>query len=181
MAEPGQALVSGQLRDVLTDNLDAVIEDRGLAGGTGKQAGLRAYRLAPPIEQTGASEISAGPVQPSIAVIPFESRDSDEKHSLIGCLLADELLTKLSTTKEFAVISRLSSRTFRGRSASQDEIRTRLGAHYIVSGAYHVHGNTLELQAEFTSAGSAGVLRSEERRVGKESGVEWVTLGGLES
>src|SRR5690606_1596300 len=55
MAEPGQALVSGQLRDVLTDNLDAVIEDRGLAGGTGKQAGLRAYRLAPPIEQIGAS------------------------------------------------------------------------------------------------------------------------------
>ncbi len=158
IAEPGQALVSGQLRDVLTDNLDAVIEDRGLAGGSGKQAGLRAYRLAPPIEQIGASEISAGPVQPSIAVIPFESRDSDEKHSLIGCLLADELLTKLSTTKEFAVISRLSSRTFRGRSASQDEIRTRLGAHYIVSGTYHVHGNTLELQAEFTSAGSAGVL-----------------------
>jgi adenylate cyclase len=157
-AEPGQVLVSSQLRDVLTDNLDAVIEDRGLAGRTSKSVELRAYGLAPPVDQKATLAFLAGPVRPSIAVIPFECRSSDEKHSLIGCLLAEELLTKLSTTKEFDVISRLSSRSFRGRFASLDEIHTQLGAIYVLSGTYDVRGNVLDIQVEFTNTRSGSVL-----------------------
>ena len=171
-AQPGQVLVSGELRDVLTHNLDAAVEDRGLTGGTGKKAGLRAYGLVPPAEQLSLAASALEPVQPSIAVIPFDSRSNDEKHSLIGCLLTEELLTALSATKECAVISRLSSRPFRARSASIEIIHAQLGANYILSGSYNVRGQMLELQVEFAHSSSGSVLwrRSYKERLNPSLG-----------
>jgi DNA-binding SARP family transcriptional activator/TolB-like protein len=157
LAKPGELLVSDQVRDVLTDGLDAVIEDT--AGGAPASSSLvRAYRLTPPEEYRAQLPSDILPV---VAIIPFEPRNAQTRHPLVGEVVAEELISSISATKELAVISRLSTRAFRGRPVGLDEVREHLRASYVLSGTYHVRGATVELLAEFSDARSATVLWRE--------------------
>lgn len=151
LAAPGELVVSEQVRDMLTDGLDAAIEDTGDRDGDT----LRAYRVAAP---TRRPPCPAEGIQPIIAIIPFELEGKQTKHLLVGEVLAEELIASFCGAKELAVISRLSTRAFRGRASNLQEFRERLSANYVLSGSYRVRGNSLELRAEFADAHSETVL-----------------------
>jgi adenylate cyclase len=148
MAIPGQILVSGELRDLLTDDLDVRIVDTNTSAQKAAGERLRIFSLGPPDSTRPLSAPGYGAIQPAIAVIPFESRSQRKDHLLLGDILADEFLSRLSTAKEFTVISRLSSRALRGRSATLGEIYGSLGAHYVVSGTFSVLHREIEGSVE---------------------------------
>jgi DNA-binding SARP family transcriptional activator/TolB-like protein len=155
LAKPGELLVSDQVRDVLTDGFDALIEDTGTDRSSGMSP-RRAFRVAPPDERhSGPQEDHIHPV---VAIIPFELASKQTKHLLVGEVLAEELIASFCAAKELAVISRMSTRAFRGRSSSLQELRDRLRANYVLSGTYNIRGNSVELRAEFADARSETVL-----------------------
>ena len=159
LSAPGHLLVSNEVRDGLIDGLDAHIEDLGehSIGGAGNP--VRAYRAGPP--ETTASQDSVGTylrIQPAVAVIPFSVSSPEPEQRIIGQLLAHEIITSLSQVKEFAVISRMSTRAFCGRSARLSDIGAWLGADYAVWGDCQVRGERLFVQFEIANVGSEAVI-----------------------
>ena len=161
LSEPGHLLVSNEVRDALTDGLDAHIEDLGEynIGVTGDP--VRTYRAGPPEAAAAHEACVAYPrIQPAVAIIPFSVSSPDAEQHIIGQLLAHEIIAHLSQVKEFAVISRMSTRAFCGRSARISDIGAWLGADYALWGDCQVRGERLSVQFEIASICSQAVIRA---------------------
>ena len=158
LATPGHLLVSEEVRDALTDCLDAYLEDLGE-----KQVGLigepvRAYQAGPPSTAAAKELAAADPrILPAIAVVPFSVSSTEHQQGIIGQLLAHEIISHLCQAKEFAVISRMSTRAFSGRARLSD-IRTWLGADYALWGSCEVQGDRLAVQVELADTATQRVV-----------------------
>ena len=84
LAGPGEIVVSQHVRDGLTANLDADIEDLGDCYVRGIPEPVRAYRVGPPGPQPMVDTESFDDLAPSIAVVPFASRSAATDQGLIG-------------------------------------------------------------------------------------------------
>jgi DNA-binding SARP family transcriptional activator/TolB-like protein len=161
LASPGHLLVSDAVRDVLTDGLDAHVEDLGerSIGIAGKP--VRAYRAGPPgMAGSGERPVADPRIQPAIAVVPFSVSGSENANAqgVIGQLLAHEIIEHLSRAKEFTVISRMSTRAFCGRSARLPDIGAWLGADYALWGNCEVKSDRLSVRVELANTGSQEVI-----------------------
>jgi adenylate cyclase len=166
LAGPGEIVVSEEVRDQLTPELDAEIEDLGECYVKHFERPVRAYRIGPPgprpLIERGSAFLPE--LRPTIAVIPFTLRSGGAEQLMLGEVLADEIISSLSRTAELQVISRLSTTAFRGRRATLDEISSFLGARYVLSGAYRVAGDQIVLVAELAEAKSRHILWTESVR-----------------
>lgn len=160
LAGPGEIVVSAELRDQLTADLDADIEDMGECHLKHVDQPVRVYRVGP----AGQAPVLMPQVdykarlQRTIAVIPFEARSNEPEHFTIGELIADGVIAQLSRTAELRVISRLSSTVFRGRGTSGKEIENKLGATYALSGSYVASSGKLLITAELVDTGSSEIV-----------------------
>lgn len=159
LAGPGEIVVTDTLRDQLTEGLDAAIEDLGDCHLKHVAQPVRVYRIGP----SGPAPIlppasQTAPLQPAIAIIPFDSHGSDPQHFAIGELLADGLIAQLGRTAQLRVISRLSSTAFRGRDTTVPEVSQTLGATFVLSGSYVAAGDRLLVSAELAEARSSEVV-----------------------
>ena len=161
LAGPGEIVVSQQVRDGLTANLDADIEDLGDCHVSGIPDPVRAYRVGPPGPQLKGEAERFDELAPSIAVVPFASRNAATDQGVIGDILAEEVIRRLSQSAHLKVVSRLSTSAFSGRAASLQEIRAHLGADYVLSGAYRAGGTRLKLDVELAEARTGRVLWTE--------------------
>lgn len=135
LAGPNELVVSASGRDALVDGVDADIEDLGECWVKNLSAPVRAYR----VETVGATRRvhqveSIAAVHPSVAVLPFRARLTGESAIAVGDLLAEEVVTSLSRSKYFSVISRLSSAAISARDMSSAEIGVLLKAEYLLTG-----------------------------------------------
>ncbi|MDP3357388.1 MAG: hypothetical protein Q8M51_16185, partial [Polaromonas sp.] len=121
---------------------------------------VRTYRVGPPgdapiVPPGHAVELN---LRPTIAVIPFAMRSNEPGHELLGEALADEVIAALSRTSELHVISRLSTTVFRDRREAIEDIKTHLGATYILSGTCRSAGTELALFVELIDAKTGHIL-----------------------
>jgi adenylate cyclase len=161
LAGPGEIVVSQHVRDGLTANLDADIEDLGDCYVRGIPDPVRAYRVGPPGPQPKVDAGSFDELAPSIAVVPFASRSAATDQGVIGEILAEEVIRRLSQSAYLKVVSRLSTTAFSGRAASLQEISSHLGADYVLSGAYRAGGTRLKLDVELAEAKTGRILWTE--------------------
>ncbi len=161
LAAPGEIVVSQHVHDGLTADLDADIEDLGDCCVRGVPEPVRAYRVGPPGQQPKVEMASFDEFVPSIAVVPFASRRGATDQGVIGEILAEEVIGRLSRSADLKVVSRLSTTAFSGRAASLQEIRAHLGADYVLSGAYRAGGTRLKLDVELAETKTGRILWSE--------------------
>jgi len=112
---------------------------------------------------------SPGELRPTLAVIPFASRDAAADHHVLGEVLAEELIRELSRSPDLNVISRLSTSAFRWRQVTLAEINAHLSADYVLSGVYRADARQVVLDVELAEARSAQVVwtqRLEDRIAG---------------
>lgn len=157
LAGPGGVVVSATVRNHLTPELDADIEDLGERYLDGMNQPVRAYRVEPPGAPGGpeADVPADDELRPTIAVIPFTERG--EGHAPIGEILAEAVIAALSHSDELNVVSRLSTTVFRGRAETPSEVGAHLKAQYVLSGTYRVGAAGVVLAAELADAGSGHV------------------------
>ncbi|CAN7674312.1 hypothetical protein LJR290_005382 [Variovorax sp. LjRoot290] len=150
LAGPAETVVTTQIRDSLTDGLDGTLEDLGECYLKHLDAPVRVWRIGAAGQQPVviAQRDYATPLQPTIAVIPFECRNVDPGQFALGELLADGVIGQLSRTRELKVISRLSTSLFRGRLTDISDAHTHLGAHYVLSGSYAVSQGKMLVSVE---------------------------------
>ncbi|WP_395055538.1 adenylate/guanylate cyclase domain-containing protein [Polaromonas sp.] len=160
LAGPGETVVTADMRDQLAPLLDADVEDLGECHLKHVKEPVRAYRVGPPgdapiVPPGNAVELN---LRPTIAVIPFAMRSNEPGHELLGEALADEVIAALSRTSELHVISRLSTTVFRDRREAIEDIKTHLGATYILSGTCRSAGTQLALFVELIEAKTGHIL-----------------------
>ncbi|MDI1268194.1 MAG: tetratricopeptide repeat protein [Polaromonas sp.] len=160
LAGPGETVVTADMRDQLAPLLDADVEDLGECHLKHVKEPVRAYRVGPPgdapiVPPGSAVELN---LRPTIAVIPFAMRSNEPGHELLGEALADEVIAALSRTSELHVISRLSTTVFRDRREAIEDIKTHLGATYILSGTCRSAGTQLALFVELIEAKTGHIL-----------------------
>ena len=158
LAGPDEIVVSADVRDQLTPALDADIEDLGECYVKHVQQPVRAFRVGAPGEQPVIEPgMLVDDLRATIAVIPFSPRTSEPGSDVLGQIVAEEVISRLSRSSEVNVISRLSTTAFAGRDAGLDDISAYLRADYVISGSYHVDGNRLVLKATMTEGRSMQV------------------------
>jgi TolB-like protein len=160
LAGPGETVVTADMRDQLAPLLDADVEDLGECHLKHVKEPVRAYRVGPPgdapiVPPGNAVELN---LRPTIAVIPFAMRSNEPGHELLGEALADEVIAALSRTSELHVISRLSTTVFRDRREAIEDIKTHLGATYILSGTCRSAGSQLALFVELIEAKTGHIV-----------------------
>lgn len=112
LAGPGDVVISAELRDCLPAGLDADIEDLGECHLKHLSEPIQVYRAWPVNDLArvpAAAHATAPDFRPTVAVIPFEARSNEPEHFVIGELLADGIIAKLSRSADLRVISRLST------------------------------------------------------------------------
>jgi adenylate cyclase len=166
LAGPGAIVVSAEVRDALTDGLDATLDDLGECHMKHIDRPVRVFRVGPPgpLPVIPSAAAQAMPPRPTVAVIPLCALDPEPGHRLVGDARADEIIAGLSKTAALNVISRMPTTVFKGRSDAPAEIATRLGADYLVSGSYQVSGPQLKVMVELAEAASGRVVWADRLR-----------------
>jgi adenylate cyclase len=159
LAGPGEIVVSQHVRDGITADLDADVEDLGDCYVRGLAEPIRAYRVGPPGPRSMvAPAASYDELAPSIAVVPFTSRSAATDQGVVGEILAEEIIRRLSHSSDLKVVSRLSTTAFSGRNARLQDIGAHLGADYVLSGAYRTAGKRITLDVELAETKAGRVL-----------------------
>jgi adenylate cyclase len=162
LAGPGEIVISAHARDQLTPSLDADVEDLGDCFVRHMSQPVRAYRIGPPGPRPVVkSAVSLEDLAPTIAVVPFATRDGSADQRVIGEALAEEVIRALSHSPDLSVISRLSTTAFRGREVTFSEISAHLNADYVLSGVYRSDDQRVTLDAELAEAKSGRILWTE--------------------
>jgi adenylate cyclase len=163
LANPGETVVSAQVRDQLTSGVEASIEDLGEQRLRNRSRAVRAFRAWPPAQTrvwTPSAAVQAHG-RPSIAVIPFQLKSDDPRFESLGDGLADDTIAALSRMADFFVISRLSSMAFRTSPLGVRAIGERLGVQYVLSGSIRIAYPRALLIAELADARDGRILWSE--------------------
>jgi adenylate cyclase len=137
LAGPGEIMVTPEVRDHLTDNLDGQIEDMGECYLKHLSEPQRVYRVQtgapPPIWPDQSSAGLQAAVRPlTVAVLPF-AHAQDLALGVAGDALADGLISHLSKTPELRLISRLTTNAVSQRAWDSRRLGSFLGADYLIT------------------------------------------------
>jgi len=88
----------------------------------------------------------------SIAVLPFESRGSDEEGRYIADGLHEDVVTNFAGIPDMKVASRSSALRYRGTAKSPREIGGELGVDYLLTGSLRREGSQVRVTAELVDA-----------------------------
>jgi adenylate cyclase len=151
LAGPGEIVVSSDVRDCITDQIDAEIEDLGECWLRHVDKPVRAYRIGPPGSAPVIDPVdSARSLRPTIAVVPLEARSGPARLAVLGDVIADSVIGVLSRFSELEVMSRLSTSSLRDRADKLGELASRMGANYLLSGSYVCAGSKVMLNIELS-------------------------------
>ncbi len=160
LAQPGEVLVTAELRERLADGLDADFEDLGYQRLKPLTQSVHLFRAHPRQEEVSDwSTIAHRDLRPGLAVIPFKGGIPEATRWMIGELIAEGVIARLSHSIGIRVISRQSTSALRDR-GGLGEIERHLGATFVLSGSYSIRGKMLIVSAELAEARSHTLLWS---------------------
>ena len=161
LARPGEIVASAEVRDALSNELDAEFEDIGECHLKNVAQTVRAFRIHPFGTYPGIVPLLPyEDVLPTVAVIPFSPRSRSNDHYALGEVLAEELIVALSRSTELNVISRLSTTAFRMRGSPLIKIGQTLKADFVLSGTYSGDRDHVVLDMELADVKSSRVIWS---------------------
>jgi adenylate cyclase len=159
LAKPGEVLVTAELRDRLADGLDADFEDLGYQRVKSLTQPVRLFRARPGTEDVlDRATVAKHDLRPGLAVIPFQGDIAEAAHWMIGELIAEGVIARLSHSIGIRVIARHSTSALRG--GGLGEIERQLAATFVLSGSYSIRGKKLMVSAELAEARSHTLLWS---------------------
>lgn len=117
------------------------------------------YGIATAPKSIKVNEVVA--IENSIAVLPFQNLGSNTDTDFYGDGFADDIITSLSKSSDFMVISRTSSFQYRDTNRSIKQIRNQLKVETILEGSYRVYNDSIRLNVNLVQTESEKNLWSE--------------------
>lgn len=164
LAEPGQIVLSDAVRDLLVPGLDPEVEHIGACYLKHVAEPVNAYRIQSSTDRhaPALAKLPIPSLVPTIGIIPFEGRFVSPPHSVLGELIADAAITRLSANGTLRMISRLSTSLLSGRARPLGEIGALLRANFVASGSYRMRGDRVSLMIELADTRSQEVIWADE-------------------
>lgn len=91
-------------------------------------------------------------IEPSIAVLPFDSRSTDPENAIFADGIHDDLLTRLANVEALKVISRTSVMEYRDTTRNLRQIADELGVATVLEGAVQRSGNNVRINVQLIDA-----------------------------
>jgi TolB-like protein len=102
--------------------------------------------------ETPVAGLSLVTDRPSIAVLPFQNLSGDPAHEYLADGLSEDVITGLSRVKEFFVIARNTTFTYKGRAVDVQEVSSDLGVRYVLEGSIRAAGDRIRVTAQLIDA-----------------------------
>ncbi|MFO1075970.1 MAG: adenylate/guanylate cyclase domain-containing protein, partial [Geminicoccaceae bacterium] len=102
------------------------------------------------------------PVEPSIAVLPFEDLGGDDATGRLADGITEDIITDLARFRDLAVIARNSTAVYRNRPDDVRRIGRDLGARFVLEGSIPRQGGQVRVTAQLIDAGSGAHVWSEQ-------------------
>lgn len=104
------------------------------------------------VQRDGASaDEPPGSIHPSVAIMPFDNLgDASDEYFADG--VVEEIISALSRIRDFFVIARQSTFTFKGRFVDVKEVGRELGVAYVVEGTVRRGGDRLRISVQLVDA-----------------------------
>ena len=157
IAEPGGICISEAAYQQVRDKLDVNFEDAGEQKLKNIARPMHIYRA----RLDGAAQPKPAlplPDKPSIAVLPFQNMSGDPDQEYFADGMVEEIITALSRVREFFVIARNSSFTYRGRNVDVKQVGRELGVRYVLEGSVRKAGQRVRINAQLIDAETGGHL-----------------------
>jgi len=169
LAEPGGISLSGKFHEEVCRKLDITFVSTGEREMKNIRSPVDTYKVeistldemaassdaeAPPAE-TAAVATPAGAAEnkpPAIAVLPFANMSGDPEQDFFVDGITEDIITNLSLWRNFPVISRNSSFTYKDKSVNLKEVAQELGVRYIVEGSVRKGGQRVRITAQLIDA-----------------------------
>ncbi len=174
MAEPGGVVISRAARDQIRDKLDLRLEDMGEHEVKNIARPVRVFRILldeEPASKAGAmgeSRGSALPDKPSLAVLAFENMSGDPEQEYFADGIAEDIITALSKFREFIVIARNSSFTYKGSAVDIKQIAQELGVRYVLEGSVRKAAERVRVTGQLIDAATGAHIWAERYDRGLE-------------
>jgi len=157
IAKPGGIAISRRVHEDVRDRLDIAFEDSG-------EQQLR--NISRPVHVLGwvpdkdaavddakfVGEAVSPPDKPSIAVLPFENVSGEPEQEYFADGVTEDIITRLTKFRQFLVISRNSTFTYKGLSVDAKTLANELGARYVLEGSVRKSGDRLRITAQLVDA-----------------------------
>ncbi len=144
--------MSGTVRDHVEGKLDATFDDLGEQMVKNISRPVRVYRARGKIStaQThgGVETVLALPDKPSIAVLPFANMSGDPEQEYFSDGITEDIITAISRIRQFFVIARNTTFTYKGRAVDVQAVARDLGVRYVLEGSVRKAGNRLRITAQ---------------------------------
>ena len=109
-------------------------------------AGLEMAGL--PESQNPGSSAPALPDKPSIAVLPFGNLSGDPEQEYFSDGITEDIITALSRIRQFFVIARNTTFTYKGQAVDVQAIAKDLGVRYVLEGSVRKAGDRVRISAQ---------------------------------
>jgi adenylate cyclase len=97
---------------------------------------------------TGQQPVLSLPGKPSIAVLPFTNMSGDPDQEYFSDGIAEDIITALSHFREFFVIARNTTFTYKGQPVRADSVCRELGVRYLLEGSVRKAGQRVRVTAQ---------------------------------
>lgn len=154
-------ILSSPAREHLKLTIEHDVEDLGYSNRASCGGGLRAFKITERRKFAASMAKVDDTVFATIAVIPLASRTPEADQGMMGQLIADDIVTEVSSSPDLRVIARLSTTNLCVREVDAASIANYLNANFIVSGSYTTSGSTLRITLELSDVVSQTIMWSE--------------------
>ena len=171
IAKPGAICLSEDAYRQVKARLDTQVVDLGETRLKNIAEPLRAYSIevgvpaeanpAPRAKPAAAEKPSARlalPNKPSIAVLPFQNMSGDPEQEYFADGMVEEITTALSRFRQFFVIARNSSFTYKGRAVDVKQVGRELGVRYVLEGSVRKEANRVRISGQLIDANTGSHL-----------------------
>jgi adenylate cyclase len=159
IAEPGGVCISDDAHRQIRGKVEIAFEDMGLKNLKNIAEPLRVWQIGntastQKVGSFGLRESTASADKPSIAVLPFTNMSSDPEQEYLADGMTEDTITLLSQTRDFVVIARSSTATYKGQPLDIRDIGRQLGVRYVLEGSVRKAGNRIRVTAQLVEVGT---------------------------
>ena len=94
-------------------------------------------------------------------MLPFDNLSGDPEQEYFADGIAEDLITRLSAWRDFPVIARNSSFTYKGKPVDVKQVSRELGVRYVVEGSVRKAGDRVRITAQLIDATTGGHVWAE--------------------
>ena len=158
LAPSGGICIARSAHDQVRDKLEISFEDLGEIAVKNISRPVQVFRVLlddDPSPKAGADSARSGLApsdNPSIAVLAFQNMSADPEQEYFADGIAEDIITELSKFREFVVIARNSSFTYKGSAVDIKQVARDLGVRYVLEGSVRKVGQRVRITGQLIDA-----------------------------